>query len=64
MNKPFKKHTLYTSFIECKEENGSEDQWNFLKKAIMDSKEQYTCSALNFLTEEMGVKTIYINILH
>lgn len=34
MNKPFKKNTLYISFIECKEENESEDQWNFLKKAI------------------------------
>lgn len=30
----------------------------------MDSKEQYTCSALNFLTEEMGIKTIYINVVH
>lgn len=26
----------------------------------MDSKEQYTRSALNFLIEEMGVQTIYI----
>lgn len=41
MNKALK-NTLYTSFIECKEKNGPEDQWNFLKKkkAIMDSKGQ------------------------
>ena len=31
-------------------------------KVIMDSKEQYTYSALNFLLQEMDIKIIHKNI--